>query len=361
MGVALKRIVVTGASGNVGTAVLRCLAKRANSPEISAIARRTPPARDPYSAATWASIDLADRDAQDRLRPLMAGADAVVHLAWGFQPSHRREYLRRVAVDGTRAVFAAAAEAGVPHVVHMSSGAVYEAGSYGRPIDESWPATGVPHCVYSVDKVAAERALDELSAAPGGPVLTRLRPGFIGQYAAGMGLERYVLPDFVPSAITNHLPVLPIDRSLAIPAVHSDDIATAIDAALERRAGGTFNLASSVPVRAADFVAPFGCGTVPVPWRVLSSVAEAAWRLRVQPVEGGWIELAYTTPMLDCDRAARILDWTPRHDGPAVWKETVAGMRAGVGADSPVLRSRSTREKLATLVERGPIDRRIPS
>ena len=357
---AVAKIIVTGASGNVGSALLRRLAQWPEPPEITGVARRIPPARGPYLSARWCRVDLAEPESYGVLRRQMSGADAVVHLAWGFQPSHRREYLRRTAVEGTRAVYSAAADAGVPHVLHMSSGAAYSPGSYGRPVDESWPTTGIPGCAYSVDKVAAERVLDELSGAPGAPDLLRLRPGFIGQYAAGSGLARYVLPDAVPSAITRHVPVLPVDRRLTIPAVHADDVAAAIDSALRRRAVGAVNLASPVPVGAEDFAAPFGCSTVHVPARLLSAVADAGWHARLQPVQGSWVDLAYATPMLGCERASAVLGWAPRHSGPAVWAETIAGMRARGGTCSPVLRARTARELLAVLVGRGPIGRRIP-
>ncbi|MFD6897015.1 NAD-dependent epimerase/dehydratase family protein [Rhodococcus sp. NPDC060086] len=97
----LKRIVVTGASGNVGTAVLRRFASWIVPPDIVAVARRTPPARDVYAMARWHSLDLAEPDDHDELRSLVRGADAVVHLAWGFQPSHRRDCLRCTALAGT--------------------------------------------------------------------------------------------------------------------------------------------------------------------------------------------------------------------------------------------------------------------
>ncbi|MGN5236100.1 MULTISPECIES: NAD-dependent epimerase/dehydratase family protein [unclassified Rhodococcus (in: high G+C Gram-positive bacteria)] len=356
----LNRIVVTGASGNVGTAVLRRFASRAVRPEIIAVARRIPPARDVYASARWHSLDLADPNCHAQLRSIVRDADAIVHLAWGFQPSHRRDYLRRTALGGTRAVFTAAAEAGVPHVVHMSSGAVYAAGANERFVDESWPVTGVSSCDYSADKVQAEKILDDLSADADAPALTRFRPGFIGQRAAGTALRRYVSPDFLPGVVLRHLPLLPIDRSLRIPAVHADDVAAAIVSALEQRVPGTFNLGSERAVLAADFVAPFECAALPVPWRALAAIADATWGLRIQPVQGGWIELAYATPMLDCSRAMSMLAWKPAYDGPQVWNETVSGMRSGAGTPSPVLRTRTVRETAATLVERGPIDRRIP-
>ena len=84
-----KRILVTGASGNIGTALLRRLAAVHPNLDVVAVARRRP--QEPtYDAAHWHTIDVADFDAANQLSPLMIGIDAVVHLAWGFQPTRDR-------------------------------------------------------------------------------------------------------------------------------------------------------------------------------------------------------------------------------------------------------------------------------
>ncbi|MGV9734661.1 NAD-dependent epimerase/dehydratase family protein [Rhodococcus aetherivorans] len=356
-----QRIVITGASGNVGTALLRRLARRSEPPEIVAVARRVPPPTDPYDGVTWHSVDLAAPGAEAGLRPLLEGADAVVHLAWGFQPSHRRDYLRRTGVDGTAAVIGATLAAGVGHLVHMSSAAVYAAGAYGRAVDESWPATGIESCAYSVDKVAAERLLDErIEGAAAAPIVTRFRPGFIGQYAGGSALRRYAVPGYVPDVVLRHLPLLPVDPGTSIPAVHADDVAAALDAALERRVPGVFNLATPEPLRAGDIAGAFGARAIPVPRQMLRAVVEATWQVHLQPIAGGWIDLAYNTPMLDCDRARRDLDWAPTVPGPQVWREAIAGMQAEAGTDSPVLRSRGPLETMSVLLGRGTVGRRVP-
>lgn len=129
------RIVITGASGNVGTALLRRLAGGGH--EIVGVCRRPPDPVAPYDIATWTPLDLAGDDVDESLAPVLADADAVVHLAWGFQPSHDVRYLERVGVGGTRAVVDAARRAGVPHLVHMSSvGAYSPRPGHGR-VDES--------------------------------------------------------------------------------------------------------------------------------------------------------------------------------------------------------------------------------
>ena len=85
------RIVVTGLSGNLGTALLRRLGAEGGH-DITGISRR-PPQGEPYQLARWVALDLAQEGAEQRLREVFAGADAVVHLAWGFQPSHDLTYL----------------------------------------------------------------------------------------------------------------------------------------------------------------------------------------------------------------------------------------------------------------------------
>ncbi len=55
------------------------------------------------------------------------------------------------------------------------------------------------------------------------------------------------------------------------------------------------------------------------------------WRLHLQPVDGGWIDLAYSTPLVDPARARDELGWVARTEGPDVVRELAEGMvdRAG--------------------------------
>ena len=68
------------------------------------------------------------------MRTAFVDADAVVHLAWGFQPSHRPDLLRELGVGGTERVAAAVAAVGVPHLVHMSSVGAYSPKTDDHPV-----------------------------------------------------------------------------------------------------------------------------------------------------------------------------------------------------------------------------------
>ncbi len=190
------RVVITGATGSIGSALTKRL-RRSGEYEVVGLARRVPEVTR-GDGVEWASADLSSPDCGASLRRAVKGADAVVHLAWAFQPSHRVGYLEAVGVGGTQRVLDAVARERVPQVVHMSSVGAYGPKVDGAPVDEAWPVAATQTSSYSRHKVAAERLLDDLEVSADAPVVTRLRPGIIGQASAGSALLRYGLPAFVP-------------------------------------------------------------------------------------------------------------------------------------------------------------------
>jgi nucleoside-diphosphate-sugar epimerase len=352
------RIVVTGASGNVGSALLRRLVT-AGKHEVLGLVRRLPTeSAAPFTAVSWRSVDLTQETATEALGEAFAGADAVVHLAWGFQPSHDIPYLEALGVGGTRRVLKAVAAAGVPHLVHMSSVGAYSPKRDDDPVDETWPTRGVSTSPYSQHKSSAERLLDAHERSHPDRVVTRLRPGIVGQRTAGSALGRYGLPGMVPAGLLRHVPVLPLDRHLTIPMVHADDVATAIDLVLGAGAPGAYNLAANPAVTTAMIADALEARSVHVPYPVLRAVMSASWHARLQPVDPGWLDLGFAVPLMDTSRAARELGWVPQFDAVTVLAETVAGILDGASDRSPVLRPRTVPRQLTQALLRGPISRR---
>src|SRR5687767_10820952 len=153
------RIVVVGATGNVGTSLLASLILDPAVDSIVGIARRKPEIT--LDKVEWAPADIRNAD----LTGLFRGADAVVHLAWLIQPSRDRATTKAVNQDGSRRVFEAVAAAGVPALVYASSVGAYSPGPKDYGVDESWPTDGIPTSFYSVDKAATERMLDSFEDA----------------------------------------------------------------------------------------------------------------------------------------------------------------------------------------------------
>lgn len=354
------RIVITGASGNVGTALLRRLTAGGADHELIGVVRRPPPPTGVYQRVQWHAIDLAEADSAAELPAIVASADAVVHLAWGFQPTRNTEYLTRLGVGGTTRVLQAAHSAGVGQLLHMSSVGTYAAGRYGERVDESWSTRGIPSSPYSRDKSAAEARLDEYQSTHGKDAvpITRMRPGFIVQRAAASGLMRYALPGYVPMRVVPLLPLLPLDRGLTIPLVHADDVADAFIAALERRATGAFNLAAEPPITRQDVAQVLGARSVHVPAGLLGTLVDLSWRARLQPIDRGWLDMAFGVPLLDCSRARAELDWNPRFSSVQALAEVIDGVAGAAHTDSAPLRRRSMFEQLYRDLTKGPLSTR---
>ena len=351
------RIVVTGASGNVGSALLRRL--RGRDHVVVAVCRRVPPAERQADGVAWVSHDLADRCGDGRLRALVAGADAVVHLAWGLQPMHNRAHLRRVDLGGSLAVLDAVRGAGVPHLVFASSVGAYSPRVDERPVDESWPTGGIPGSTYSAHKSVAEQVLDDAEQAAGSALrIARIRPSLVGQQAAGSELLRIGFPVLTPPPLLRRLRVLPLDRGFGLQFVHADDVADALARILDLRASGAFNLAADGVLGQRDIAAAFGARPVHLPRRSALLATAVAWHARLQPVDPGWLQMAFSVPRMDTSRARSELGWRPRHHARDVLDEVVAAMAARAGGPYPPLRPHRLREEVGLLVRAGPVSDR---
>lgn len=326
------RIAVTGATGNVGTALLRSIAA---DHDVVALSRRRPPSDvPPYDRVTWMHVDLSEPGAQADLRAAFTGADAVVHLAWLIQPSHNRELMRRTNQDGSRAVFAAAADAGVAQIVHASSLGAYSPATPGQVVDESWPTDGVASSPYSVDKVAAERLLDTYEDRL---TVTRIRPTLVLQRDSASEIGRYFLGRLLPTLVRPALLKLaPWPKQLKLQFVHADDVAAAIEVLLTERAGGAFNIAADPIVDRQEFARIFGGVGPALPPQLLRAGASLTWRARLQPTDPGWVDIAVGLPLLDTARL-RALGWTPIHRGDDTLKAFVGALSSGQGHAGPLL------------------------
>ncbi|HLL69156.1 MAG TPA: NAD-dependent epimerase/dehydratase family protein [Micromonosporaceae bacterium] len=333
------RIVVVGASGNAGTALLRRL-QRESDVEIVGVARRPPEsAQAPYDAVRWHHCDIGTPGAVPGLQALFTGADAVVHLAWQIQPSHDQAVLHRTNVGGSRAVIEATVRAGVPALVYASSVGTYAPGPKDRFVDETWPATGVPGSSYSRDKAEVEALLDRAEAEHPELRVVRLRPALIFQHDVGTEIMRYFVGPFVPVGLLRYqrLPLVPANRRLRLQAVHADDVADAYARALLGDARGAFNIAADPVLTPRLAASEFSGRRVPVPDALLKVAANLSWRARLQPVDPGWVDLALSAPLMATGRAQRELGWTPSVDAVSALRDLFAGMAARAHTESPAL------------------------
>lgn len=170
------KILVTGGSGFLGSAVVRRLAGEHDV----VVADLREPAELP-AAATWERFDVTDAalvsEVVERVRP-----EVVVHLASIVTPGKKsnRELEHAVDVDGTRHVLDACLTHGVRRIVVSSSGAAY---GY-HPDNPAWltegdPVRGNEEFAYSHHKRLVEEMLAELRETHPGFEQVVLRIGTI--------------------------------------------------------------------------------------------------------------------------------------------------------------------------------------
>jgi dihydroflavonol-4-reductase len=161
--------LVTGATGFVGSAVLRALLRRGEP--VRALVRPSSSLR----LLEGLPVDIVRGDLADPagFRGALAGSDALFHVAADYRLwVPRPATMYRTNVDGTRALLLAAAEAGVRRIVYTSSVATLGLRADRVPSDETTPATladMIGH--YKRSKFLAEQAVRELVATAGLPVV----------------------------------------------------------------------------------------------------------------------------------------------------------------------------------------------
>jgi UDP-glucose 4-epimerase len=304
------RVVVTGASGNVGSAVVEELAGRPEVDSIVGVCRRPHEWRPPRTDWVWADVAETDLD------PHLEGADAVTHLAWLFHPMRRADVTWRANVEGTKRLLQAVARVGTPAVVVASSIGAYAARqSLGR-VDETWPTDGVPQAAYSREKAYVERLLDLHEHQHPTRRIVRMRPAFIFRSAASVQQRRLFLGPWVPRALVRpgRVPVLPLPQDLQLQALHTSDAARAYVMAALGSASGPFNLAAEPPLGPQDLAQLFRARWVPTPSRAVRAAASVAFRSRLLPTAPELFDLLMSVPVMGTDRARSVLGWSPTVD-----------------------------------------------
>ncbi|MGW8889087.1 SDR family oxidoreductase [Streptomyces sp. NPDC055749] len=332
------RVVVTGAIGNVGTSVVRALALDPAVGSVLGLARRTPGLTVPGVA--WETVDIGRADSVGTLLSRFAGVDAVVHLAWRFQPSHDPVVTWRSNVDGSMRVFNAVAAAGVPTLVHASSVGAYSPGPKDPPgVDEQWPTHGWPDAAYCREKAYLERVLDTFELRHPDIRVVRMRPGFLFKETSASEQRRIFAGHYLPGFLLRPdlLPFVPDLKGLRLQVLHTDDAAEAYRLAVLGDVRGAFNLAAEPVIGARELGEQLGARTVRVPRTLVRTALASAWHAHAVPASPHLFDAVLRLPVLDCGRARDVLGWRPERTAQEALGAFLSGVRRGKGEDTAPL------------------------
>ena len=253
------RVVVVGGTGNVGSRLVDRLSEHPGIGHVVAASRRQP--KRLADGVEWRRVDLSEGGFGTVLRE----ADAVVHLAWLFQPTRVTQVTWRANVEGSARLLEAAAEAGVGAIVYASSVGAYSPRRSSERVDESWPTHGVPTAAYSVEKAYVERLLDSFENRHPEVRVVRLRPVFTFRAESAVQQRRLFAGPLVPARLVGQgrIPVLPDPGGLTFQAIHTDDVVQAYLQALTQPVSGAFNLAAEPTYRPSGGSSAYRCAASP--------------------------------------------------------------------------------------------------
>lgn len=320
------QIVILGATGNLGTALVDLVSAAADVTSVVAVARR--PAEIGSPKVRFVPADIT----RDDLRAVVRGADVVVHLAWAIQPMRRPSATWTVNVGGLHRLLEAMSDEAVPALVYASSLGAYSARDPRGPdprVDEGARTAGIGGVAYSMEKAYDERLLDAFELEHPTCRVVRLRPGLVLQRPAGQELGDLFAGPVVRAmlrAITTTRAPAPLPADLRFQVVHAKDVAAAVLAACRRPVSGAFNLAAEPVVDRAALAEALGARAIGLPWWALRGAGRAAFAARLSPLHPSWIDLIHLVPLMDTSRARDELGWTPSHDAHSALRDAVAGV-----------------------------------
>ncbi|MGQ9370044.1 NAD-dependent epimerase/dehydratase family protein [Azospirillum sp. ST 5-10] len=305
------RVLVTGATGFVGTTLVPLLAGQGH--EVCAAVRR------PEALAPGArTVVVGDIGPDTEWSAALAGIDAVVHLAARVHVMRDREAdplaaFRHVNTAGTRRLAEAAAAAGVRRFVFLSSIKAVTDESRPAPVGDREPPC--PRSPYGISKLEAERALAEVASRTGLETVV-LRPPLV--YGPGVGGNFRRLMELIRRRVP--LPLGRVDNRRSLIYVENLCDAAALALVHPEAPGHAFLLHDAFPLSTPDLVRRLAheLGVVPrlvaVPPDLLRLAATLAGRRAVYDRIAGSL-------VLEDHAIHRTMQWRPP-------RNTAYGLRA---------------------------------
>jgi UDP-glucose 4-epimerase len=232
--------------------------------------------------------------------------DALVHLAFVFNPIHDEHAMYEVDVNGTSNVLEAAAEAEVEQVLVTSSATAYGAFPDNPvPLTEEHPVRGVPSFEYARDKAESDRICQLWANQYPDRTMTIVRPTVV----FGPSVDNFIVRLLTAQPFVANLG----NGGAWVQFVHEDDLVDALTGLLAGRHGGTFNIAADGTMALRECAEALGRPFLRVPRRAYWGLTALLWRLRIGDAPPGYLHFVVNPWVVSNEKLKRTLGWEPRH------------------------------------------------
>ena len=261
---------MTGASGYIGRKLVSALERDCGVERVLAIDLR------PVDGKASPKVTFVPHDITQPFADALSdhGVDALVHLAFLLNPSLDPVRSREVNVGGAMQAFRSCAEAGVDHIVYLSSSTVYGAHPDNPTmLTEDSPTRPVGGFLYAEDKASIEGLLNDFIKQYPRMTVSLLRAcPVMGPSADNFIAKAFSKPFLV--GVSRHDPEMQL--------CHEDDVVEIIRACTLSRSEGTYNVAGGSTIRWSQMVRSMGRRLVRLPAWIIYPITELTWRLGLQ-------------------------------------------------------------------------------
>jgi len=299
------RIAITGTASHLGARLLRRLVEARGADAVVAVDIAAPPTT--LRGVRHRMVDLtlpgADRRLVDVLRE--EEVDTVFHAAFFTSPRRDAAYSHELESIGTLHLAAAAAAAGVRHLLVRSYTAIY--GARGRNpnfLAEDQRPDAHSALSWVRDKVEAEEHAFSFSRRYPGLGVTVLR------FATLLGPGVYT---FYTRIFSKRVVPVVLGYDPLVQLLHPDDALDAVEAALAKGPSGVVNVVPRDTISLLTALHLSDKLTIPVPHAVAYPVAELWWGTGVGEAPGGFVDYARFVFVADGEKARGVLGFEPRH------------------------------------------------
>lgn len=298
------RIAVTGTASFLGSRILRRLVASRGGDAVVALDIAPPPQA---LGARHRELDLSAPAADQVLLDAFGEhkVSAVVHTAFFTNPRRDQSHSHELESIGTLALLAAAAAAGVGHVLLRSFTAVYGArGQNPNFLTEDHPLQPNPALAWARDKLEAEGHAAAFARRYPQMKVTVLR------FAPLLGP---FVRTFYTAILDRRLVPVPMGYDPLVQLLHPDDALAALEAAVARAPGGAFNVVpkAAIPLRSALHLA--GTVPMPVPHPLAYIAADALWAAGLGTAPGAFVDYVRFLCVADGARAEGALGFSARY------------------------------------------------